>query len=211
VLHSVGSDALQSRSTRSPKHRGQYDKSTPGTCGWPQCTATRAVRESAYGAAARAAWRASVRPLGLPILVIAYGAASVVVALKPSSSRPTARRHGSAPRLGWAAGLGLILAGIFVWMQRPAAHSAPVTILLGLRPETRDQDHRQLPPVAGSPRSPVRMNAEPLAGPRSWPTSTPPAPGTAARSDPDSSNSTGASPAASRTGTTIDDLLRLAE
>jgi hypothetical protein len=34
-------------------------------------------------ASAKAAWRASVRPLVLPTLVIAYGAASVVVALKP--------------------------------------------------------------------------------------------------------------------------------
>lgn len=34
-------------------------------------------------AAARAAWRASLRPLVLPTLVIAYGAASVVVALEP--------------------------------------------------------------------------------------------------------------------------------
>jgi hypothetical protein len=33
-------------------------------------------------ASARAAWRASLRPLVLPTLVIEYGAASVVVALK---------------------------------------------------------------------------------------------------------------------------------
>jgi len=94
-------------------------------------------------------------PLVLPTLVITYGAASVVVALKDEFLMTYGATSWIAAATGLAAGLGLILAGIFVWVQRPAGSLGPGHDPAGCPAGTRDQDHRRLsscpiPEIAGS-------------------------------------------------------------
>jgi len=67
-------------------------------------------------------------------LAIAYGAASVLVALDFAPNEPTTYAAISSTRAAadFAAGLGLILAGCVVWRERPAAPTGPLALLLGV-------------------------------------------------------------------------------
>jgi signal transduction histidine kinase len=74
-----------------------------------------------------------VARLVLPGLAIAYGGASVAVALDFDPVAPTtyAATSSGAAAADIATGLGLILAGLLVWWERPAGSIGPVTVLLG--------------------------------------------------------------------------------
>jgi signal transduction histidine kinase len=67
-------------------------------------------------------------------LAIAYGAASVAVALHVAPNQPTtyAAASTAAAVADLAAGLGLIGAGCLLWWERPDAVRGPVTVLLGV-------------------------------------------------------------------------------
>ncbi|HKP20941.1 MAG TPA: histidine kinase dimerization/phosphoacceptor domain-containing protein, partial [Thermoleophilaceae bacterium] len=72
--------------------------------------------------------------LVLPGLALAYGAASVAVALDFDPVAPTtyAATSSGAAAADIAAGLGLLLAGLLVWWERPAGSIGPVAVLLGV-------------------------------------------------------------------------------
>jgi signal transduction histidine kinase len=67
-------------------------------------------------------------------LAIAYGAASVVVALDVAPNDPTtyAATSSTLAVADFVAGLGLIVAGCVVWRERPGASIGPLAILLGV-------------------------------------------------------------------------------
>jgi signal transduction histidine kinase len=83
-------------------------------------------------AAARAALRASLRPLVLPTLAIVYGAASVSLALNSEFLTTYGATSWIAAATGLVAGLALIVAGTFVSVERPTGSLGPVTTLLGV-------------------------------------------------------------------------------
>jgi signal transduction histidine kinase len=75
-----------------------------------------------------------VARLVLAGLAIAYGAASVAVALDYDPVAPTtyaATTSGTAAA-DIAAGLGMILAGLLVWWERPGSSTGPVAAMLGV-------------------------------------------------------------------------------
>ena len=70
----------------------------------------------------------------LMAFAIAYGAASVAVAMDVAPNVPTtyAATSSALAVADFAAGLGLILAGCLVWWLRPATSIGPITVLLGV-------------------------------------------------------------------------------
>jgi signal transduction histidine kinase len=74
----------------------------------------------------------SVSRLTLPALAIAYGAASVAVAFGGGVPTTYAATSANAAAADLAAGLGLIVAGMVAWLERPVGSLGPLTTLLGV-------------------------------------------------------------------------------
>ena len=88
--------------------------------------------ELVRGGGGRTTRSASVGRLSLPAFAIAYGGASIAVALVPDVPTTYATTSTGAVALDLAAGLGLIVAGLFVWWERPVGSVGPVATLVGV-------------------------------------------------------------------------------
>jgi signal transduction histidine kinase len=82
--------------------------------------------------AVRATRSAGLGRLVLPALAIAYGIVSAAVALDREVPTTYAAMSSGAAAVDLAAGLGLIVAGLVLWWERPVGSLGPVTTLLGV-------------------------------------------------------------------------------